>query len=243
MVAVDRIEEHSFISSALTPGSVVVDLGVRKGGFSLEVARRYGCRVLGAEPIRDFCHELHGADSRLTVHNVAVGGRNTQLPLYLNQVGDASVLPALAESDADTEDVLMVSLQEFLQNHGVREIDLLKVDIEGAEIEMIRHAPRLLFDQIKQITLEYHDFLAPGFAPAIVRTDARLRSYGYDRIQFSLRDRHDVLYYRGEVLGVAWVHRWWIQLRYKYWRGLGRALRRHLEVVKVRMRSLKPDRA
>ena len=71
------------------------------------------------------------------------------------------MLPALAESDADTEDVLMVSLQEFLQNHGVREIDLLKVDIEGAEIEMIRHAPRLLFDQIKQITLEYHDFLAP----------------------------------------------------------------------------------
>jgi FkbM family methyltransferase len=234
MLTVDRIEDHSFISSVLTPASMVVDLGVCRGGFSIEIARRYGCRVVGAEPIPELCNELQRADSRLAIQNVAVGGRNTRMPLYLNRVGDASVLQALAEPGVNVHEVSMVSLQEFLDTHGVVEIDLLKVDIEGAEIDMFRQAPPELFRQVKQITLEYHDFLDPSFEPAVLETDNRLRSYGYEAIEFSLRDRHDVLYYRPQSVGVTRFTRKWIQLRYKYWRGLARWLRRQHELFVIR---------
>jgi FkbM family methyltransferase len=226
MLTVDRIEDHSFIGSALAPDSVVVDLGVCRGAFSLAVISRYGCRVIGAEPITELCNQLE-AESGLTVQNVAIGGRDMTVSLYLNRVGDASVLPALAEPEVDVQETTMLDLQQFLSAHGVVEVDLLKVDIEGAEIDMFRQAPADLFRDVKQISLEYHDFLDPAFEPAVLETDGRLRSYGYERIVFSLRDRHDVLYYRPKMLGVTRLHRVWMKLRYKYWRGLGRWLRRH----------------
>ena len=48
------------------------------------------------------------------------------------------------------------SLEDFLREQGIESVDLLKLDIEGAEFEVLENFVN--WEKIKNIALEYHDF-------------------------------------------------------------------------------------
>lgn len=61
------------------------------------------------------------------------------------------------------------------------EVDLLKVDIEGAEIQLFQTARQHDLDRVKQISVEFHDSVPiPNVSPLEVqRTIAKIRSFGF----------------------------------------------------------------
>jgi len=68
-----------------------------------------------------------------------------------------------------TEDGLSVplrTLDDVLKEHGIEQIDLLKMNIEGAELSALHGMPRLL-RHVRQAVIACHDFLAetPGGPP------------------------------------------------------------------------------
>jgi hypothetical protein len=77
---------------------------------------------------------------------------------------------------------------------GIDHIDLMKVDIEGSEIERFDTISDDLLDRIDQMTVEFHDFLPEYELAAKVRaTLDRLIGLGWLSIVFSRRDHSDVL--------------------------------------------------
>lgn len=64
-----------------------------------------------------------------------------------------------------------ITLQEIMDQNDLEEIDLLKLNCEGAEYEILMKTPLEYLDRIAEIRMEYHNFELDGktfnFAPLI----------------------------------------------------------------------------
>ena len=94
-----------------------------------------------------------------------------------------------------------------MESFELEKVDVLKLDIEGAELDVLESIPDSLLRKIDQITVEFHDFI-PGYATLnrIEQTRGRLEASGFLCCVVSLRTFGDVLFVdRGRFeLGRAW---------------------------------------
>lgn len=188
-----RICGHTFLPRLIDPSSVVFDLGAFDGDFAEAVIRQFSCRVISAEPVQELLdriqtHPLH------TVLPVAVGGRNQQININVYASRCASLFGAISPSEPSAiQAAEMITLSEFRRRTNVDRIDLLKVDIEGAEIALFENSSDAELQSAMQITVEFHDFIYPDQAAAVTRIRDRMRDIGFWFLPFSL-DNTDVLF-------------------------------------------------
>jgi FkbM family methyltransferase len=221
MVRIATVEHHSFVSDWLSPSSVVVDLGVNTGGFAMHMIKR-GCAVFGVEPLVDLTRELP-PHPRLLVEPVAITGGESEVDLYVNPSRCASL--GLVEKGAVAVRVPGSTFEDLLDRWGVRKVDLVKADIEGAEIAMFDSTSDEALLRCLQITVEFHDFLDPAMVGDVARVSLRLRKLGFDRISFSKYTQGDVLFVN-PARRLGQVERATVLVRDKYLRGVVRHVRR-----------------
>ena len=87
----------------------------------------------------------------------------------------------------------MVTLSDFCRRTGVEQIDLLKADIEGAEIGMFDNAADQDLQSATQITTEFDDFIYSEQRADVARIRERMSDIGFWVCAFSL-DNTDVLF-------------------------------------------------
>jgi len=138
---------------------VIFDVGAHVG----ETAARYRALFPGAlihsfEPFPESYESLRSAfrsDPRVIPHNVAVAEETGTGKLHVNR---ASVTNSLLESDRrgddywgknllDTDGELAIktlSLDEFCRAEGIEHVDVLKIDVQGAEYAVLAGARKLL---------------------------------------------------------------------------------------------------
>lgn len=124
--------------------AVVLDLGANRGEYANAVLARWPrCRVLAVDPALDrFDLDLAPGVER---HAVAVGAAAG--PAWLVTPFPGSKLGRVQPDAADgAEPVPMVTLDELCAGAGVARIDLLKLDVEGGELDVLRGARGLLDD-------------------------------------------------------------------------------------------------
>jgi FkbM family methyltransferase len=87
---------------------------------------------------------------------------------------DCVVAPAL-------HDVEIITIPQILSSHGVGGIDLLKLDIEGAELSLLRvNTAWLRYTRV--IFAELHDRIAPGCSEAFAALDRTLIACNGEKI-------------------------------------------------------------
>lgn len=96
-----------------------------------------------------------------------------------------------------------ITLEKFLKENNIYKIDLLKVDIEGAEIEMFETSPGEILKSINQITVEFHDFLWPELKPRVEKIKKRLIKLGFYCIPFSIKNNGDVLFIKRSLISYS----------------------------------------
>jgi FkbM family methyltransferase len=142
--------------------STVVDVGANVGMFAVRQARR-GAQVYAFEPNPDCYRRLsrtvveNGLTDEISALNYAVGtGTGTAtLSVPNNQTALGSLTIVDATTTTASAIVRMTSLDQILPALGVEHVDLLKIDTEGAEVDVLRGAQRML-DCTDRIILEYH---------------------------------------------------------------------------------------
>lgn len=221
---VDRIESHSFLAERLASESVIVDLGTNRGLFAMAMIERYGCRVFGVEPVPALVAAMPRHD-RFKLTEAAIAAQTGPMLLSVNPSSCASA--TFSEDGAEAVPVIGIMLRSLLQELGLTRVDLLKVDIEGAELGLFESCTEEDLSGVQQITVEFHDFIDAMLGPAVVACIARLESMGYRRITFSL-DNTDVLFVRPYV-GLPIAFEPYVVVRYKYLRGILRRVRRLLK--------------
>lgn len=108
-----------------------------------------------------------------------------------------------------------------MSDHGLKWVDLAKLDVEGAEVDALEGAPDHALLCIRQLTVEFHDFVDPRLKPRIAAIHRRMESLGFRRLTFTMSD-YDVLYLHPEIeLSKADVR---FIMAQKYWKGARRRL-------------------
>jgi FkbM family methyltransferase len=123
------------------------------------------CRIVALEPYDENfrCLQMNVASARstnITCCEMALGG--TSGHGRMESVGKRSLDHILQASEANGGSIPVVTLNDLFDLTASRQIDFLKVDIEGSEHETFRDARPDLLARFKRIALEYHDAIAPG---------------------------------------------------------------------------------
>jgi FkbM family methyltransferase len=218
---------HSFLSRFIDSRSVVVDLGANHGDFSHAIMQRFGCRVVAVEPVEALFHGIE-RDPKLELLPLAVGASNQMISINVFPGRCASVLgPMVSDEPLTTQPVEMVTLTELRRRTGVGQIDLLKMDIEGAEIALLESCSDDDLQTVMQMTVEFHEFLYPEQAEAVARIKRRMRGLGFWVLPFSL-DNTNVLFLNRKT-GVGPVEVVFLKSFVRYGKGIARRTRRMFE--------------
>lgn len=220
------VEGHTFLPVLFNEQPAVLDFGMNNGNFAMTMIRRFGASVVGAEPSSKLFNSIP-SHTMLQAKNVALGGSDgtAQLELYTQRC--ASLHSGANDISEGSETVTVWSLRTFLDRCAVESADLLKIDIEGAECDLLEAASDTDLLRFGQITVEFHDFMMPSLSGRVEAIKTRLASSGFVRINFSLNNG-DVLFVRRDLLSPA--HALMLRGPYKYAMG---AVRRILSLAPV----------
>lgn len=230
---IDRLSQHAFLSGPIQPESVVWDFGANQGEFCLAVSHKYGCRVLAAEPVPELAEALAGRSQQVTVLPNAVGGADATVTFDYDLMKDKTgsmlgleVVGGLLNESATLKrvSVKMMSLATLFAHTGAARVNLLKLDIEGAELDLLLDSPAELLQRCDQITVEFHDYWYPELGERTERAKARLRSLGFHMIRFTPNNK-DVLFVNQRTLPLSHAQQFWVGGVLRNFFGFGRMLR------------------
>lgn len=164
-------------------GDTIVDLGANIGVFTLQCASTRGVRIHAVEPAPGTAAQLrhnvrvNRRDDIVTVHPLAISGRAGVL--YAAATDASGHQPLVGEPVGDP--IPCLRLDEFFDRAGISRCALLKVDTEGAEVEIVAGPPREFWDRVDRLVLEHHDDLTPGAGALVLRLLGE-RSYRCQRV-------------------------------------------------------------
>lgn len=176
-----------FTPEGLDADSIVYSLGIGDDiEFDLSVIEKYGVEVHAFDPTPSSIDMLKGMNlpQRFEFHPWAVTAADGSLTFYprLKKDGTKSdVMYTLIAEEETVDDAIEVpaySLSTIIQKLGHEQIDLMKMDIEGAEYEVL---DGLLASPIKptQLLVEFHHRF-PGIGlDKTADVIERLRDAGY----------------------------------------------------------------
>jgi FkbM family methyltransferase len=203
-----------------------MDLGANSGQFASTIGERYGWHCFAVEPNPEM-FRLIPAGPCVTKYNLAVSHDEGPLEFYLSDNPEnSSLMPIAAEPNARRILVEALSLPALFQRLDITSVDLLKMDIEGAEISLLMQAPDQLLRGVRQITVEFHESSGRSTIDEVLSVIARLERLDFVPLKMSLRHYGDVLFVNRDLCN---VHSWEIaSLRYVVRNAVwaGRAVRR-----------------
>lgn len=140
-------EKQYQLETPVEPGGVVVDAGANIGLATLWFRARYpGSRIFAFEPSPgNFRYLQRNAEGVEDVHveDCAVGRTDGILTLFLGGHNAVHTTTAAAGT-GPTVDVKSIALGPYLKAQGVDRISILKLDVEGAEVEALEGLGDLL---------------------------------------------------------------------------------------------------
>jgi FkbM family methyltransferase len=222
-----QVENHTLCTSFLGPTSTVLDLGCNKGAFIRSIRQTYGCRCFAVEPNPRLFERL-SLMSDIHAFNYAVAGSDGEVDFCLAANDEASSIVRTGSGVIGNRvKVKTIGLAGLLQQMDVEYVDLLKVDIEGAEIEMFDAMPDSIASAFGQLTVEFHDFCGVPVA-AIKRVSKKLGKLGYAGIKFSRHTYGNVWFVNTRRLNFSRLDLTHAKYIYRNLAGAGRILSRAL---------------
>jgi FkbM family methyltransferase len=163
------IEDEYDINTDLHP-QFIVDAGANVGYASIYFSSRWPeAKIIAIEPDpENFAALQKNLAAYPAVHAIqaALWPRNELLSLETGWESWSSRVGSLNVSEA--QKVSGITLDQVLANAGENEIDLLKLDVEGAERELFG-SPGHWLERTKIIVTELHDRIIPGCTEALDR--------------------------------------------------------------------------
>lgn len=149
--------------------NVIFDVGANKGQYSTLLIQHYPkASIYSFEPNPNTFEVIKNSiGDKINLFNIGMGESLGQLDLHFDKNDETSVQatsdPEILKEIAKTENITSVKIEidtidNFCATHKIEEIDLLKIDTEGFEIEVIDGAQKMLSaSKIKAIQFEFNE--------------------------------------------------------------------------------------
>ena len=160
-------------------GDVVLDIGAYVGMFTVKAATLVGTtgKVIAIEPspenyelLRRNCEGL----ANVVLVRKAVMSMNGIGRLYYSRSAAANSLVTRWERYVE---VPTITLDDLVDELGLDKVDIIKVDAEGAELDVLMGAQNVLAKGTRLVIAAYHT--APNGKAEIAQVDAALRNANY----------------------------------------------------------------
>ena len=183
--------EFAFLDRVVRPGMTFVDIGANEGLFTLFAARRVGRhgRVVAVEPSSRERRSLAANIARNRLGNVSVvphaladraGSARLQIAAKLH--GGHNTLGAFSYADVGAvavEDVPVETLDALADRLALGRVDVIKIDVEGAEVKVLSGGRKLLAAHRPILLIEANDGALRGQGASTEALLATLRELGY----------------------------------------------------------------
>jgi FkbM family methyltransferase len=172
-------EVAEFIQSFLEPGMTFYDVGAHLGEYALLAARSVGeaGTVHAFEPNSELAPVVlrnvrRNGFTNCSVSSVAIGAMQARVVLEVSgdpaegwiRTSDESAIERIGPDRGTQERVPVITLDEYWRQTGARDVHLIKIDIEGAELLALRGAAELLAQpQSPVVVFECLPHLMPRF--------------------------------------------------------------------------------
>lgn len=145
--------------------ATVLDVGAHKGFFALFTAQHLGpaSRIVCLEPAAANYRVLQANLAANQVHHVTtaeagLAAASGTARLHGDRSWNASLSsPQAATRTSGATDVRVQTLEEALNEHGLAQVDFLKLDCEGAEYPVLFGADVRTLARVRTISMEFHD--------------------------------------------------------------------------------------
>ncbi|MEA5507860.1 FkbM family methyltransferase [Halotia wernerae UHCC 0503] len=158
-----EISEQLLVSKLVRPGMVVFDVGANIGDYSILLSKLvgYSGKVYSFEPTiitfnklqerlcKSKCNNVYPLKNAVYSHNIQIefnefpedfsAWNSIGRPQMLDPQGSGQYVPIV-----NTEVVQAITLDSFCNDNNIQKIDYLKVDVEGAESDVLQGAIELL---------------------------------------------------------------------------------------------------
>lgn len=148
----------------------IVDAGANVGCASVFFSKEFPCAsILAIEPEASNYRILEQNGKRfpnITTIRGAIWNSDTELEIQ-NPTDENWAFRVQEFSTLGVPKVPAFSIPSILKRTGADWIDILKVDIEGAEKELFDKSSALWIDRVGVIIIELHDWIKPGCSDAL----------------------------------------------------------------------------
>jgi len=153
-----RIHEYQFKDDA-----VFLDIGANIGSVSLYVDNfnkfRDDTKKIKVYAIEPEPHNLvllkenikNNPTENITVVPNAIWHESQNVSIT-NKGGNSSIV---SKNTSESTSVLAITIKDLVDLYDIKEVDVVKIDIEGAEFDLIINTPAEILAKIKYLTLEF----------------------------------------------------------------------------------------
>jgi FkbM family methyltransferase len=153
-------DETLRINYPLTSDSIVFDLGGYKGDFAYTINNKYGCYVYIFEPSEKFFNECLNRfknNPKIKCYNYGLSDKNGKFDLS-NEDDGSSLLKSSNPLKCKT--VSVEAFNEAINVLEIDKIDLLKINVEGAEYLILSNIIKNSINQrIRYFQIQFHKFI------------------------------------------------------------------------------------
>jgi FkbM family methyltransferase len=147
---------------------VILDVGANVGAYSAEILEiAPAARIYCFEPGPANVSRLEASlGTQVTVIPVAVGSKTGSIALYDYEAGDGSshaslhpeVFERIHQQPHRSRIVAVTTIDDFVEQHSIDAITLLKIDVEGHELEVLKGATTTIREKkIDVVQFEFNE--------------------------------------------------------------------------------------
>jgi FkbM family methyltransferase len=142
----------------LDNSSTVFDLGGYEGQWASDIFAMYRSHIYVFEPVHAHAQEISRRFTRnplVECFAFGLAGTDREEEVALDADGSS-----LFRTTGQTETIRLVEAARFIREHGIKQINLMKVNIEGGEYELLEHfLDAGLMALVDNLQVQFHDYV------------------------------------------------------------------------------------
>ncbi len=151
--------ETFLLDYELDENSVVFDVGGYTGDFAAQIYCRSGANVHIFEPIDQYIDRLKKRfhkNTKIYIHHYALGDISSTSEIFISEGGSSLFSNNLQTSEKQS--IKMLSFHDALLNLNIDHIDLVSMNIEGAEYKLLEHIINTnIINKIRYLQIQFHE--------------------------------------------------------------------------------------
>jgi FkbM family methyltransferase len=143
----------------LDENSIVFDLGGYQGEWTSDIYARYNCNVYVFEPVRKYIEVIKfrfNKNKKIHPYQFGLSDENSEAFILINEF--ASKIER-QDAKGNQEKISLIKFIDFTKEQNINAVDLIKINIEGAEYPLLIHIIESGFIQnINTLLIQFHNF-------------------------------------------------------------------------------------